>query len=230
MDSLRNPDPFSRSTADNPMVGWPSDLACLGVRSRLGVGENLFLRGRVPTHVFWVESGEVELQRTSPHGHNVILQRVREGFVAEASLQATRYHCDAVAAEPSTVWSFPRGRVLKALRSSPDLALWWATRLAEQLRSARLRLERLSLKGACDRILHAIETEGSDGLLSLASTRREWAAELGLTPEALYRSLARLRRNGLVQICGDELKLLPNPTVPPNAGSLGETPRGACQL
>jgi CRP-like cAMP-binding protein len=148
------------------------------------------------------------LQRASPHGRNVILQRVREGFVAEASLQATRYHCDAIAAEPSTIWSFPRAQVLKALRDTPELTLWWAARLAEQLRFARLRIERLSLKGASDRILHAIETEGSGGRFALASTRREWAAELGLTPEALYRSLAQLQRKGVVQIHGSELWLV----------------------
>ena len=208
MASVRDSDHLSRSAPGGPLLDWPADLACLGVRSRVGCGDSLFLRDRVPTYVFWVESGEIQLQRASPHGRNVILQRVRDGFVAEASLQAPRYHCDAVAAEPSMVWRFPRAGVLTALRGSPERALWWASRLAGQLRSARLRLERLSLKGASDRILHAIETEGSDGRLLLASTRREWAAELGLTPEALYRSLAQLQRKGLVQIHGTELRLV----------------------
>ena len=215
------------SPADGPLADWPADIARLGVRYRLEAGDGLFLRGRVPTHVYWVESGEIQLQRASPHGRNVVLQRVREGFVAEASLQATRYHCDAVAGQPSTVWRFARGHVLEALRGSTELAMWWAGRLAEQLRSARLRLERLSLKGAGDRIVHAIETEGSGGSLWLASTRREWAAELGLTPEALYRSLARLQRAGVVRVQGSELRLVgesagasqPSPGLAPRADS-----------
>ncbi|MDE2129141.1 MAG: Crp/Fnr family transcriptional regulator [Betaproteobacteria bacterium] len=205
---LCDSDHLSQSTPGRALAGWPADLACLGVQSRLGSGDSLFLRERVPRYLFWVESGEIQLQRASPHGRNVILQRVREGFVAEASLQATRYHCDAIAAESSTIWSFPRAQVLKALRDAPELTLWWAARLAEQLRFARLRIERLSLKGASDRILHAIETEGSGGRFALASTRREWAAELGLTPEALYRSLAQLQRKGVVQIHGSELWLV----------------------
>ncbi len=199
---------------DGPFVDWPPDLACLGAPLQLGAGESLFLRGQVPRCMFWVESGEVQLQRASPDGRQVILQRVRQGFVAEASLQAARYHCDAVAAKSSALWRFPRERMLQAMRSAPDLPLWWAARLAEQLRGARLSLERLNLKGARERILHAIDTEGACGRLSLAGTRRDWAAELGLTPEALYRSLAQLQRDGLLQIHGRELQRLPEPAAP----------------
>lgn len=218
MVSLRDSEHSAPAASGDLLADWPADIACLGARSWLEAGDSLFVRGRVPTYVFWVESGEVQLQRASPQGRNVILQRVHGGFVAEASLEAARYHCDAVAGRPSAVWRFPRGRVLTALHDSPKLAMWWAARLAEQLRSTRLRLERLSLKGASDRILHAIETEGSGGRLSLASTRREWAAELGLTPEALYRSLARLQRSGVVRIQGSELRLIAEPGQAPSGG------------
>ena len=199
---------------DGPFVDWPADLACLGAPARLDAGESLFLRGRAPTYMFWVECGEVQLQRASPDGRQVILQRVRQGFVAEASLQAARYHCDAVATKSSAIWRFPRECMLQALRATPELALWWAARLAEQLRGARLSLERLNLKGARDRIQHAIDTDGTCGRLTLACTRRDWAAELGLTPEALYRSLARLQRDGLLQIHGRELQRLTEPAAP----------------
>lgn len=213
MPSPRDAGALPQSATADPLADWPANLASLGVRSRLEAGDSLFLRGRLPTHVFWVESGEIHLQRASPHGRILILQRVREGFVAEASLQATSYHCDAVAGQSSAIWRFPRGPVLEALHGSTEFAMWWARRLAEQLRSARLRLERLSLKGASERILHAIETEGSGGRLRLASTRQAWAAELGLTAEALYRSLAQLQRKGVVRIRGSELRLVEESTA-----------------
>ena len=193
----------------------PEKLRALGVRAELRAGESLFLGGTEPTRVYWVESGEIVLQRLSRQGQALVLQRVREGFVAEASLQASRYHCDALAARPSVVWGFARARLLRVLEETPGLALWWAARLAGQLRAARLRCERLSLKGAEARIVHAVETEGVDGVLVLPSTRRAWAAELGLTPEALYRALARLQRDGVLALRGAELRCDTTPTPAP---------------
>jgi CRP/FNR family transcriptional regulator, dissimilatory nitrate respiration regulator len=64
--------------------------------------------------------------------------------------------------------------------------------LLRELRHVRAQNERLSLKTAEERIIHAIEVEGNDGVLTLTQSRKNWAAELGLTHEALYRTLARM--------------------------------------
>ncbi|MCD6040705.1 MAG: putative Dnr-like transcriptional activator, partial [Burkholderiales bacterium] len=52
------------------------------------------------------------------------------------------------------------------------------------------------LRGAAERIEHYIESEGENGRIELPRTRKAWAAELGLTHEALYRARADLRRSG----------------------------------
>lgn len=64
----------------------------------------------------------------------------------------------------------------------------------------RARCERLTLHRAAERILHCIEVEGEQGRLRLLQTRRAWAAELGLTPEALYRALSSLRTAGRITL------------------------------
>jgi len=69
-------------------------------------------------------------------------------------------------------------------------------RLAAEVRKLRAQCERLSLHGAAERIAHYIEAEGRDGRLTLRQTRKSWAAELGITHEALYRALASLERAG----------------------------------
>jgi len=58
----------------------------------------------------------------------------------------------------------------------------------------------LALRGAAERIEHYIESEGEDGRLELTCTRKAWAAELGLTHEALYRALAGLERSGKISL------------------------------
>ncbi len=177
---------------------WPEPLRALAQHRVVHAGQMLFARGAQPRQVFWIERGEVRLQRASSDGRLIVLQRVRRGFLAEASLQAAAYHCDAFVAQAGWVWSFPSGPLREALAASSALALWWAGRLAQQLRDARMRCERLSLHSARDRVLHALETEGKDGVLALPPLRKDWADELGLSPESLYRTLAALQREGAV--------------------------------
>ena len=190
------------------LADWPEPLRALGSPLAVHAGDTLFLRGTAPERLFWVESGELRLQRASADGRMIVLQRVRRGFLAEASLQMPAYHCDAWVAQHGRVWQFPRGALLAVLEGDAGLALWWAARLAQQLRDARLRCERLALHGARDRVLHALETEGRDGVLVLPPTRKDWADELGLTPEALYRTLATLQRDGVVRLENGCLHLL----------------------
>jgi CRP-like cAMP-binding protein len=66
----------------------------------------------------------------------------------------------------------------------------------------------LSLKAAQDRIRHYVDTEGEGGLLTLTQTKKQWAAELGLTHEALYRTLARMKRSGSIRVDETKIRLI----------------------
>lgn len=158
---------------------------------RLDKGELVFRRGDRPRAVFAVLSGEARLVRNSTAGIEIVLQRTRCGLLAEASLDQPRYHCDAIAAQPSELVAIPCGAFRIALADEGFRECWLALLLRE-LRRVRAQNERLSLKTAEERIIHAIEAEGSDGVLKLTQSRKDWAAELGLTHEALYRTLARM--------------------------------------
>jgi CRP/FNR family transcriptional regulator, dissimilatory nitrate respiration regulator len=79
--------------------------------------------------------------------------------------------------------------------------------IAREVRRLRAQCERLSLHGAADRIIHYIEAEGSNGIVILNQTRKAWAAELGLTHEALYRALRRLQTDGTLDIDGGRVAI-----------------------
>lgn len=166
---------------------------------RLDKGEIVFRRGDRPRAMFAVLSGEARLVRTSPAGIEVVLQRTRNGLLAEASLDQPRYHCDAVAALPIELVVIPRGTFRTALADEGFRERWLALLLRE-LRRVRAQNERLSLKTAEERIIHAIEADGSDGVLTLTQSKKNWAAELGLTHEALYRTLSRMVKERRLKI------------------------------
>lgn len=60
----------------------------------------------------------------------------------------------------------------------------------------RANAERLSLRTARERVLHFIETEGERGVVNLGQSKKDWAAELGLTHEALTACWRKWRTAG----------------------------------
>jgi CRP-like cAMP-binding protein len=191
------PDPRNSSL---PLQGLlPAALRPLCTRSRSAKGDLLFRQGRKPERMFYVADGEVVLQRAGSHGEKVVLQRARQGFVAEASLQSPRYHCDAVVTVSGTVVSLPIESIRQALRADSAFAMRWIGMLNHELMRLRLRCERLSIKGVRHRLLHLIETEGQGGSLPLGVGLKSMASELGVTHEALYRTVAELEKRGLLR-------------------------------
>lgn len=154
-----------------------------------------------------VLSGELQLIRHTPNGSDIVLQRSRGGFVAEASLDATSYHCDVIAATDGQVLMFPRAAFQAALESDPTFNQAWIRLLAREVRRLRAESERRSLKSAAERILHYIESEGSDGEIALKQTRKSWAAELGIAHEVLYRTLRQLCERGDIVTEGNRISL-----------------------
>jgi len=180
------------------LAGLPVVFRRHATNSVAAAGETIFRLGARPRRMLWVVDGEVRLVRRSRSGTEIVLQRARSGFVAEASLESSRYHCDAVAAIDSRLLGLPIDLFREVLRRDEKFRTFWMTRLAREVRLLRAQCERLTLRSATDRIEHYIEAEGFEGRLELRQTRKAWAAELGLTHEALYRALKGLERSGRV--------------------------------
>lgn len=184
--------------AQPALAALPADLREQAQEVRAAAGESVFRRGALPRRMYWVVEGEVRLLRRSRNGTEIVLQRAASGYIAEASLESSRYHCDAVAVAPSRLLAFPRGSFRQSIEDDEGFRGFWIAHLAHEVRHLRAQSERLSLRSAADRIEHFIESEGEDGKVELRHTVKAWAAELGLTHEALYRALASLRKSGRV--------------------------------
>jgi CRP-like cAMP-binding protein len=74
----------------------------------------LFLTGEQPRWMFFVLTGEVVLERHGIDGQQACLQRCQSGFVGEASLTSSRYHCDARTTLSTRVTKVP----IQALRQA----------------------------------------------------------------------------------------------------------------
>ena len=182
----------------------------LMARARLATfdrGDTLFRVGDRPQVLYFVFDGELALVRHSRNGQEVVLQRTHSGFFAEASVESRRYHCDGIAKEGSRVCLLPMQAFRQALASDPSFRAAWIRLLAGEIRSLRTRCERLVLRSVGERIVHYIESEGSDGAIELDRSLKAWALDLGVTHEALYRALAQMTRSGLLSRRDRHLRL-----------------------
>ncbi len=187
----------------------PPDMHCACEGALIRKKTRVFLAGQMPEWMFYVVSGEVTLERTGLHGESVVLQRTRQGFVSEASLKVTRYHCDAVAITDTQVIKVPIRELAQELDRDPAFAGRWISMLNAEVRRLRLHLERLSMKSIRDRLIHLIETEGTGGQYPVPSGLKTLAGELGVTHEALYRAIAALESDQQLTRANGHLALHP---------------------
>ena len=160
---------------------------------RVDAGRVFFQVDELVLSLFLVTAGELRLVRTLPDGFQLTLQRAGTGSVfAEASLFADRYHCDALAAEGSVVRAVPITKARAALKRDPALAAALMSHLAGEVQRTRTRAEILSLKSVAARLDAWMAF--NDGKLPPKGRWYQAASEIGVTPEAFYRELAR-RRN-----------------------------------
>jgi CRP-like cAMP-binding protein len=195
------------SNSHPQLAALSAELAACGRVRRFAEGEVLYRQGTRPRAMLCVLEGELRLVRHSSAGRTTILQRSRGGFIAEASLEASAYHCDIVAAEAGRLLAIPLPDFRRALDEDGGFRRNWIRHLAGEVRRLRALNERLQLNSAADRILHAIDSTGRDGVLTLEGSRKAWAADLGLSHEALYRTIRRMVDAGTLSVDGQCIAL-----------------------
>lgn len=167
--------------------GLPEDTV------NLDEGQRLFSRGDPVRGLYVVRAGEVHLIRHLSVGRELVMSRSGpDSMVAEGSMFSEHYHCDAVSIGPSRLSRFERGAVQARISADPDAIRAWSLWLTQSLQAARTRAEILSLKTVQERLeaWFALDPESERA----PATWKSVANEIGVSPEALYRELARRRR------------------------------------
>jgi CRP/FNR family transcriptional regulator, dissimilatory nitrate respiration regulator len=201
-------DATARAWQSEPLRSFDSDLRAASRRLRRLRGSTIFLAGQRPTQLFYVAAGSAVMSRQDRDGRVLVLQRASSAFLAEASLRSSRYHCDATALTDVQLVAFPTDALRHAIDHHGETRWAWIAMLAAEIRRQRSCAERLALKTVRERLLHWIVTQADDGSMRLPGTRKELAGELGVSHEALYRTLAQLKRDGVLADEEPRLRLL----------------------
>jgi CRP-like cAMP-binding protein len=99
------------------------------------------------------------------------------------------------------VRAYSKPALLRALREDPGAALALTGHLARQVQVLRGHIELLNIKSARERLLAYLHNHlsASARQVEFGRTWKAIATEIGLTHEAVYRALAELERDGLVE-------------------------------
>lgn len=195
-----------------PVKDWlPASVRAAASDRKLKSGEALFRLGDKTTGFFEVMTGRVRLARVDRSGREVILHVAGAGdTIAEASLFSPAYHCDAIASTEATVRVYPKPAVLAAFEHDPKAARAFTATLARQVMNLRTRIEQRNIRSARERLRHylSVNADADGRTVLLRGTLKDLAAELGLTHEALYRTLAALEHSGEIKRGKDKIVLM----------------------
>jgi len=118
-----------------PVKDWlPAAVRSAAIDRKLKSGETLFRLGDKTAGLCEVIAGRVRLARVDRSGREIVLHVAGPGeTVAEASLFASSYHCDAIASTDAVVRIYPKPAVLAAFEKDPKAAQAFAATLARQV-------------------------------------------------------------------------------------------------
>ncbi|MDP2296043.1 MAG: Crp/Fnr family transcriptional regulator [Pseudolabrys sp.] len=195
-----------------PIKDWlPAAVRAAATERRLTAGEALFRLGDRTAGLCEIVAGRVRLARVDRAGHEIVLHVAGPGdTIAEASLFSPHYHCDAIASTDAVVRIYPKQAVLAAFDSDMKAAQAFSATLARQVMGLRTRIEQRNIRSARERVRNYLALNaGADGrTVTLTGTLKDVAAELGLTHEAFYRTLAALERAGDIRRAAGKITLV----------------------
>ena len=169
-------------------------LVQAGLRSRkhtFGPGDAIFHLGDAVRWMHFVQLGTIHLIRDQKSGTQLVLQRAIAGdILAEASLYSAHYHCGARVVTEAFTLAVSRSELVNRLATDVALAQAWARHLAREVHRARLQSEVVALRTVAARLDAWLTWNGP------MPPKGHWgamAAEIGVSPEALYREIAKRR-------------------------------------
>lgn len=176
--------------------------------------ERFFFReGEQPIGLHVLLSGRLKSSRflSGEHGeHEIVMHFVNPGevFGEIPVFLGCPYPASARAVEECEVFTLPLQALERLVTRQPEVALRIFRGMARKLSNLLDRIEAHKGLRAEERIARYLVSRCGPLALrkgvvfTLPVTKKEWAGELGLQPESLSRSLARLSEGGIIRVQG----------------------------
>ncbi|MFO7870618.1 MAG: Crp/Fnr family transcriptional regulator [Kiritimatiellia bacterium] len=158
----------------------------------------LFFEGKKGRAIYFLESGSIQLVKTSVDGKEVVIKTVEPGEIfAEVILfEQDTYPVTAIALKKSTVYKLPKREFLRLLANEGFRDDFMGS-VMQRLRYLADRILYLTTYDVEDRFLQFLrEHYGEKERYEVSMSKKDIAAAIGTTPETLSRLVLRLKQEG----------------------------------
>lgn len=193
--------------------------------------EPLFRSGTPIEDAYILISGAIRRYLVTTDGEDRLIEIVRERDLVAAAEVLVRetYLSWTSAVEPSVVLALPARALRRLLAKHAALVMRLLTALATRQNESQLQLDRHPALTAAQRLLEYLSRLPSEPssnpaelTVTLPLSRQLLAGELGISPEALSRTLRRLADDGLIVVDGRRIHM---PFAPLDAEAAAPSPR-----
>jgi len=193
---------------------YHDELAMIVVDQEFQRGGLIFSEGDPGNGFYVIIDGKVKIFKLSFDGKEQILHILGPGepFAEVAVFTGSTYPANAIALEKSRLFFFPRKAFAELIATQPALAMKMLATLSLRLKQFAHMIEALSLKEVPGRLAAYILVDSKQNstvqTIKLTVSKTQLASLLGTIPETLSRILAKMSRQGLIDIEGATITIL----------------------
>lgn len=172
----------------------------------------LFVKGEPADRFYVILEGWVKLTRQSIEGSESVISVFTKGetFAEAAMFSQDGYPVSASTVDDCRLLIVPATSVFRAIREDSECALSMIASVSRHMRGLIRQIEQLSVRSSTERLVSFLLSQCGDNAkeatISLPIEKALLAGRLGMQPETLSRSLAKLRDVG-VQTVGNQVEI-----------------------
>lgn len=169
---------------------------------------DLYQAGDRLSDLFILHRGSLKVYNINENGKVQILRILKPGdFLGENGLFSETIANEYVAAMVSShICRIPGAAIKELLKTSPQLSIEIIQVLAQRLDVLEGRVMLNSTLPTQQRIMKSLEQLSDDsGMVLLPSSKKDFAASLGMAQETLSRQLSMLQKDGVISMSGQRM-------------------------
>jgi DNA-binding response OmpR family regulator len=171
----------------------------------------IYTEGDMPSHVFFIKSGNVKTFKSHPDGKELImnLYTANEFFGFESILENSHYAESAVAMQDTELISIPSRDFLLMIQSHPDVSSTFIHLLCKKVAEREKQLLNLAYNSVRQRTAEALLKSETlkDSQSAISISRDDLARMVGTASESVIRVLSDFKEEGLIEIEGGKIRI-----------------------
>ena len=179
-----------------------------GVLLKYKKGELIYCQSQKADYVYILQSGRLKVESYTSDGKPVPLKIVRPGEMFGELAILNRVYCENALCElDSCAIAYPITLIQQAIDCQSEMMKLFTTNLLRTIQFMSYGLELRTIRSAQARVMRylCLVKSSDTKYIQLDRSYKDIAEQIGLTPEAFYRTLAKLEQKGIISRSGNTI-------------------------